>query len=115
MLLPLQACDLILKLKVSDDPNSDITEAKRIYNQTGDAKKSCEVFNKNRNKCLEYKLLEGLSKNGPNDYVNSLENVCEMKLIFHRPLYKLIVADSKDDKTVVHTFFAKFNLESNGV
>lgn len=110
MLLPLQACDLILKLKVSDDPDSDITEAKRIYNQTGDAKKSCEVFNKNRNKCLEYKLLEGLSKNGPNDYVNSLENVCENKIILHRPT-EFIVADSKDYKTVVHSFIAKFNLE----
>lgn len=62
-------------MKVSDDPNSDITEAKQTYNQTGDAQKACKLFNRNKNKCLEYKLLEGLSKNGPNDYVNALENV----------------------------------------
>lgn len=70
-----EACDLILKLKVSDDPDSDITAGKRVFSETGNAKKACEKFNRNRNKCLEYKLLEGLSKNGPNDYVNALENV----------------------------------------
>lgn len=73
----MQACNLILKLKVSDDPDSDITAAKKVYNQTGDAKKACEKFGWNRNKCLEYKLLKGLSKHAANDYVNSLENVSE--------------------------------------
>lgn len=62
-------------LKVSDEPGCDITVAKTVYNQTKDAKKACDQFKRHRNKCLEYKLLEGFSKNGPTDYVNSLENV----------------------------------------
>lgn len=66
---------MILKLKTSDDPSSDITKAKKVYHETSDAKKAVECFNKSKNKCVEYKLLEGLSKNGPNDYVNSFENV----------------------------------------
>lgn len=74
-----QACDLILKLKVSDDPDSDITAAKKVYHETRDAKLALEKFGWNRNKCLEYRLLEGLSKHGPSDYVNSLENVSKIK------------------------------------
>lgn len=101
---------MILKLKVSDDPDSDITEAKRIYNETGDAKKACEKFNRNRNKCLEFKLLEGLSKNGPNDYVNSLENASKSYFFLRKSLL-LKITDSKNDKNVVHTFITKLNLE----
>lgn len=69
-----------MKLKVSDDPDSDITAAKKEYSLTKNAKKACEKFNRNRNKCLEYRLLEGLCRNGPNDYVNSLENVSKSVL-----------------------------------
>lgn len=75
-------CELILKLKTSDDPNSDVTEAKKVYSETQDAKKAFSAFKKSRNKCVESKLLEGLSKNNVNDYVNALENVSALVMLF---------------------------------
>lgn len=73
---------MILKLKTSDDPNSDITAAKKVYHETCDASKAIESFHMNKNRCVEYKLLEGFSKNGANDYVNALENVSFLYAVF---------------------------------
>lgn len=55
--------------------------AKKIYAETRDPKKAYKSFKKNTKSSVEAKLLEGLSKNGPNDYVNSLENVSGIEKI----------------------------------
>lgn len=70
-----QACDLILKLKTAEDPSSDLAKAKKIYQETSDSKKAYEELNESKNKCVEAKLLYGLSIHGENDYVNALEEV----------------------------------------
>lgn len=53
----------------------DITKAKKVYETTKDATKALEEFDENRNRCTEYLLLSGLSKENSNDYVNALEKV----------------------------------------
>lgn len=52
------------------------------YQETGDAAEAFAKLKKNRNKCIEGKLLAGLVKNNTNDYVNALENVSiEIRII----------------------------------
>nr|XP_023019987.1 pseudouridylate synthase 7 homolog isoform X1 [Leptinotarsa decemlineata] len=81
-----EAVQLILKPKASDDPGSpqaDIVMAKKIYTETGDAKKAYEVAERNKASAVEFKLLEGLSKNNENDYVNALEKIPRsMRLLY---------------------------------
>ncbi|KAK5644034.1 hypothetical protein RI129_007879 [Pyrocoelia pectoralis] len=70
-----EACDIILNPKPSEDPTSEIAEAKRAYKETSDSKIASQKFNRFHNKCVESKLLLGFTKNHENDYVNALANI----------------------------------------
>nr|XP_022908215.1 pseudouridylate synthase 7 homolog [Onthophagus taurus] len=86
-----EACELILKCKKHEDPNSDISKARNIYNTTKDAEKACAEFSENENTCLEHKLLVGLSKVNKNDYVTALENIPRnMRLLYLHSFQALI-------------------------
>ncbi|KAK9869840.1 hypothetical protein WA026_003566 [Henosepilachna vigintioctopunctata] len=86
-----EACELILKQKTSDEPDLDITKAKKIYADTKDAEKAYECLQRNRNNCVEAKLLEGLSKNHKNEYVNALESIPRnMRLLYIHSFQSLI-------------------------
>lgn len=86
-----EACSLILKPKSSDDPFLDITIAKKVYQETENAQKAQECFRRNRNKCVESKLLGGLAKAHKNDYVNALESIPRnMRLLYIHSFQSLI-------------------------
>jgi tRNA pseudouridine13 synthase len=73
--LKLQACQIILKPTKADQPDFDISKAKKVYAETGDAAKALEQFDGSRNTCIEFLLLSGLSKGHANDFVNALTSV----------------------------------------
>ncbi|KAF2882212.1 hypothetical protein ILUMI_23954 [Ignelater luminosus] len=78
-----EACNLILKPKPSEDPNSEIAQAKQVYKDTSNAELASKMFSRSYNKCVESKLLLGFVKNHSNDYVNALENVPRnMRLLY---------------------------------
>ncbi|CAG9853941.1 unnamed protein product [Phyllotreta striolata] len=89
-----EAVDLILKPKSSDDPSSshsDIVQAKKIYAETGNASKAFAALQKNKSKCVEGKLLEGLKNNNENDYINALEKIPrQMRLLYIHAFQSLI-------------------------
>lgn len=86
-----EATKLILKPKKSDDPSLDISKAKLIYRESGDAKKAFEALSCSKNTCIEAKLLEGLSKTGENEYVNALEKIPRnMRLLYIHSFQSLI-------------------------
>lgn len=66
---------LILKPKTCDDPSDDVSKAKKIYFETGNAGKAYDMLGYSRNKCVESRLLQGLKKGNENEFVNALENV----------------------------------------
>ncbi|RZC42508.1 pseudouridylate synthase 7 -like protein, partial [Asbolus verrucosus] len=67
-----EACQIILKPTKSDHPDHDISKAKKMFFESGDASKALEQFNGNKDTCIEYLLLSGLSKGHSNDFVNAL-------------------------------------------
>ncbi|EFA08141.1 pseudouridylate synthase 7 homolog [Tribolium castaneum] len=69
-----EACDIILKLTKSDQPDLDVSKAKKVYAETGDPEKALAQF-ESKNSCIEYLLLSGLSKEHKNDYVNALASI----------------------------------------
>lgn len=70
-----QACDLILKCKKCDNPVAEISQAKKVYVDTGDAANAVKLLKQKECVSVEAKLLYGLAKSNVNDYVNALENV----------------------------------------
>lgn len=85
-----EACELILKLKKSDDPTSDIVIAKKIYGETGNAEQAFNSLHRSKNNCLEAKLLQGLTKEKQN-YVNALENIPRnMRLLYIHSFQSLV-------------------------
>lgn len=86
-----EACNLILKVRESDDPYSEVTKAKTIYNETSNSELACDAFRRLRNKCVESKLLIGLAKNGSNDYVSALESIPRnMRLLYLHSFQSII-------------------------
>lgn len=71
----MQACNLILKCKECDNPNAELSRAKKLYSETGDAKAAVKLLNQAEGNCVESKLLQGLANSNVNDYVTALENV----------------------------------------
>ncbi|XP_044253419.1 pseudouridylate synthase 7 homolog [Tribolium madens] len=69
-----EACDVILKLTKSDQPDLDISKAKKVYVETGNAEMALKQF-EGKNSSIEYLLLSGLSKEHKNDYVNALSSI----------------------------------------
>lgn len=98
------ACDLILKPTAADDPYSDVTKAKNVFKDTGDAKKALLSFTYSENRCVESKLLQGLANHNKNDYVNALENVPRnMRLLYIHSFQSLvwnIVSESR--RQIIH-------------
>ncbi|XP_060518622.1 pseudouridylate synthase 7 homolog [Cylas formicarius] len=85
-----EAIDLILKVKTGDDQSTDLSKAKKIYAETGDAEKALKVLGTNRNS-IEAKLLEGLAQNDVNDYVNALEKIPRnMRLMYVHSFQSLV-------------------------
>ncbi|CAH1376746.1 unnamed protein product [Tenebrio molitor] len=70
-----EACQIILKPTKADQPDFDISKAKKVYAETGDAAKALEQFDGSRNTCIEFLLLSGLSKGHANDFVNALTSI----------------------------------------
>lgn len=73
-----EACELILKPRENDIPF--MVAIRECWWNTRDAEKALNMFrNRGAGRGVEQQLLAGLVKNGPNDYVNSLENVSQSK------------------------------------
>lgn len=70
-----QACEWILKPRENDV--REMQEVREHWWANRDANKALEILQRSDRggRSIEYKLLSGFVKNGPNDYVNSLENV----------------------------------------
>lgn len=70
------ACEWILKPRENDFP--EMKTAREHWWTNRDADEALQLMQRHDRggRSIEYKLLAGLAKNGPNDYVNSLENVC---------------------------------------
>lgn len=66
---------MILKPRDNDVP--EMQTVRELWWTSRDAKQALELLQRHDrgNRSIESKLLAGLAKNGPNDYVNSLENV----------------------------------------
>lgn len=108
---------MILKFKKEDEEDSDVTKAKKIYQETSDAKKAYEAFDEHKNKCVEAKLLYGLSTFNANDYVNSLEQVTmsTIGLLKQQSLIPRLFEDSTKHEAALHPFFSKLGLEQSSV
>lgn len=86
-----EACDIILMPKASEDPTSEIAEAKRAYKETNDSNIASQKFSRFYNKCVESKLLLGFTKNHENDYVNALDNIPRtMRLLYLHSFQSLV-------------------------
>lgn len=86
-----EACDLILKPRPSEDPSSDVAQAKQVYKDTSNAELASKAFSRSYNKCVESKLLIGFVKNHNNDYINALENVPRnMRLLYIHSFQSLV-------------------------
>lgn len=59
----------------------DVTKAKKIYAETKNVDQALRVFGGNKNSCIEYLLLAGLSKGHANDFVNALTKVSLLTLL----------------------------------
>lgn len=72
---PRQACEFILKPRDNDTP--DMQRVREHWWENRQAKEALALLQRydRGGRSIESKLLSGLTKNGPNDYVNSLENV----------------------------------------
>lgn len=69
-----EACELILKPRENDIPF--MAQIRECWWNTRDAKQALAIFrNKGSGRGVEQSLLQGLAKNGPTDFVNSLEMV----------------------------------------
>lgn len=69
-----EACELILKPRENDVPF--MVKIRECWWNTRDAEKALDFYhNKGSGRGIEQNLLIGFVKNGPNDYVNSLEKV----------------------------------------
>lgn len=64
-----------MKPTQSDRPELDITKAKKLYAETGNAAKALEHFDENKKTCIEFLLLSGIAKENSNDFVNALSSV----------------------------------------
>lgn len=75
----LQACEWILKPRDNDVPELQL--ARESWWEKRNAQEALELLKRHdrSGRSIEYKLLAGFVKNGPNDYVNSLENVSEIR------------------------------------
>lgn len=73
----LKACEWILKPRDNDVP--ELQAVRQNWWEKRDAKEALELLQRHDRggNSIEHKLLAGFAKNGPNDYVNSLENVIQ--------------------------------------
>jgi tRNA(Glu) U13 pseudouridine synthase TruD len=69
-----QAIELILKPRNTDEPWA-IKRARKHWWVTKDAKRAAKMLRKNFMNIIESKLLYGLSRHAPDDYVGALQNV----------------------------------------
>lgn len=72
--------DLILKVKAADDKLQSNNQAKKVYAETGDAKRALLLCDKQK-QTVEKKLLEGLVKHHQNNSLNALDNVNSLSLL----------------------------------
>lgn len=70
----MEACNLILKPRTFEMDRM-VGQAKKIYLDTGDAKKALFELGSSRDRTIEGKLLQGLENHHENDLVNALEYV----------------------------------------
>lgn len=70
-----EACEMILKPRDNDTP--DMQRVREHWWENRQAKEALALLQRHDRggRSIESKLLAGLTKNGPNDYVNSLEQV----------------------------------------
>lgn len=70
-----EACELILKPRENDIPF--MTPIRECWWKTRNAKEALDLMGRRSSmgNGVEQRLLAGFVKNGPNDFVNSLENV----------------------------------------
>lgn len=69
-----QAVELILKPRNIDEPWA-LKRARKHWWLTKDAKRAAKMLRKNFMNIIESKLLYGLSRHAPDDYVGALQNV----------------------------------------
>lgn len=76
------ACEWILKPRENDFPEMQTAREHWWINRDADEALNLMQRHDRGGRSIEYKLLAGLAKNGRNDYVNSLENVCSFLFFF---------------------------------
>lgn len=111
-----KACEWILKPRDNDTP--EMQRVREHWWEHRQAKEALALLQRHDRggRSIESKLLTGLSKYGPNDYVNSLENVSNTSAF--KPLriwcYLASVSSSLDPPKCtphVHSCISEFNLE----
>lgn len=70
-----QACEWILKPRENDFPEMQSVREHWWKNRNADEALKILQRHDRGGRSIEHKLLSGFAKNGPNDYINSLENV----------------------------------------
>uniref|UniRef100_A0A1B6CNJ3 TRUD domain-containing protein n=1 Tax=Clastoptera arizonana TaxID=38151 RepID=A0A1B6CNJ3_9HEMI len=85
-----EAVELILKPRPNERSYEDLTNARKIYWETKDAKKAFKCL-RHYDKSIEGKILKGLVDNGANAYMNALERLPRNMLSMYSHAFQSLV------------------------